>query len=215
MKAIAINASPRKGKNTAELLEAALKGAGEAGAETSLINLIDLKFSGCVSCFGCKKLGENGETTKFCFVRDDLGPVLASCMEADAVFVGSPIYVSDVTGLFRNFFERLTFMNISYGNFPDPFKGKISFGLFYTTNAPQEAVEKMYWPMFEGHKGMLERIFHGKAALYAATDTLQFDDYSKYDSGNFSEEKKRKRRKEQFPKDLEEARKIGFSLIAR
>ncbi|MBQ9427901.1 MAG: flavodoxin family protein [Paludibacteraceae bacterium] len=36
MKAIFINGSPRKNKNTAQMLEAAMRGAQEAGAEDAL-----------------------------------------------------------------------------------------------------------------------------------------------------------------------------------
>ena len=46
-KIILLNASPRKNGNTALLLQAAQQGAQEAGAETELINLFDLKFTGC------------------------------------------------------------------------------------------------------------------------------------------------------------------------
>ena len=53
MKAIAINGSPRKKWNTAILLENALKGAESEGAETEIINLYDLDYKGCKSCFAC------------------------------------------------------------------------------------------------------------------------------------------------------------------
>ena len=42
MRAIFINGSPRKNKNTAQMLESAMKGAQEAGAETELIHLYDI-----------------------------------------------------------------------------------------------------------------------------------------------------------------------------
>ena len=47
MKAIFINGSPRKNKNTAQMLESAMKGAQEAGAETELIHLYGLNYKGC------------------------------------------------------------------------------------------------------------------------------------------------------------------------
>lgn len=56
-KAIALNGSPRKNGNTATLLQKALAGAAEAGAETELIHLIDLDYKGCSSCFACKRKG--------------------------------------------------------------------------------------------------------------------------------------------------------------
>lgn len=47
MKAIAINGNPRKNWNTDLLLQQTLKGASDAGAQTELIQLTDLTFSGC------------------------------------------------------------------------------------------------------------------------------------------------------------------------
>jgi multimeric flavodoxin WrbA len=48
-KVLAINASPRKKWNTAMALQSALEGAASAGAETKLIHLAGLKFTGCIS----------------------------------------------------------------------------------------------------------------------------------------------------------------------
>ena len=45
--AMFFNASPRKGWNTAKMLEAAKAGAEEAGAETEIVNLYDISFPGC------------------------------------------------------------------------------------------------------------------------------------------------------------------------
>ena len=51
--AMFFNASPRKGWNTHKMLDAAKAGAEEAGATTELVNLYDIKFPGCKSCFAC------------------------------------------------------------------------------------------------------------------------------------------------------------------
>ena len=57
MKVIAFNGSPRKKEwNTITLLKNALEGSATVGADTELFHLYDLKFSGCISCFACKKL---------------------------------------------------------------------------------------------------------------------------------------------------------------
>ena len=54
MKIMAFNGSPRKKKwNTVTLLKSALEGAASVGAETELVQLYDLDFSGCISCFSC------------------------------------------------------------------------------------------------------------------------------------------------------------------
>ena len=56
MKIVVVNAGPRKGWNTDTLLTKAAEGATEAGAEIVRFDLYGLdRFTGCISCFGCKK----------------------------------------------------------------------------------------------------------------------------------------------------------------
>ena len=45
MKVIGINGSPRKDWNSGTALDFALKGAGDAGAETKRFDLFDLSYS--------------------------------------------------------------------------------------------------------------------------------------------------------------------------
>ncbi|MCL2063580.1 MAG: flavodoxin family protein, partial [Candidatus Cloacimonetes bacterium] len=59
MKIIAVNGSPRKNWNTHILLEKCLEGAKETGAEAELVNLYDIQFKGCTSCFICKLKGNS------------------------------------------------------------------------------------------------------------------------------------------------------------
>ena len=89
MKVYAINGSPRKNWNTAMMLEHALAGAASQGAETELINLYDLNFKGCISCFACKLKG--GKSYGKCTVKDGLTPVLEKLAQADAFILGSTI----------------------------------------------------------------------------------------------------------------------------
>jgi len=96
MNVLAINGSPRKHWNTAMLLNKALEGAASQGAETELIHLYDLNYKGCISCFACKLKG--GNSYGKCAYQDDLTTVLEKIETADAVILGSPIYLSNVTG---------------------------------------------------------------------------------------------------------------------
>lgn len=208
MKAIAINGSPRKNWNTAALLNAALDGAREAGAETELVNLYDLDYSGCVSCFACKSKG--AERCR-CYHRDGLSGVLERVLSSDVLLLGSPVYFGDVTGKMRCFIERLAFITLSYD---DPmetiFPGHINTAFFFTMNMQTEQAQ-MYKPMIKSTLGALSRL-GGSVEQYLCTDTLQFDDYSKYRAAKFSEQAKRAHRAEQFPRDLEAAREIGRRL---
>lgn len=106
MKICAINGSPRKRGNTARLLSWALDGVKNAreDAETELINLYDLSFTGCRSCFSCKRV--NGPSYGRCAVKDDLAPVLGKLADADGVILGSPVYFMGLSGMMRCFLER-------------------------------------------------------------------------------------------------------------
>ena len=51
VKAVFVNGRPRKKWNTFKMLESAMKGAQEAGAETELVNLYDVDFQGLQELF--------------------------------------------------------------------------------------------------------------------------------------------------------------------
>ena len=107
MSIVILNAGPRKNFNTAKLLKEAQRGAAESGAETEYINLYDYNFKGCLSCFACKRKGAT--TNGLCAIKDDLRPILEKCLNADGVIIGSPVYFSYPTGVFRSFLERFLF----------------------------------------------------------------------------------------------------------
>ena len=101
MKVIGINASPRKKANTQTLIEAALAGAADKGADTRLVNLRELKINGCVGCEGCKKqLGK-------CVQTDDLTPLLQEMTGYDAIVLGTPVYWYHVSAQFKILVDRL------------------------------------------------------------------------------------------------------------
>ena len=211
MKAIAINGSPRKGWNTDLLLQQALKGATDAGAQTELIELSDLTFSGCRSCFACKAAG--AETGR-CMWKDDLQPVFDKMLSADVVFMGSPIYLGNVSGMMYCLMERLIFSLLSYDDYSKKlFHGNVSSCFFFTMNAPKIYASTAYRGIMKQYANAMKRL-GGSTEYYAACDTLQFENYAKFAAGTFSEEHKRKVHEEQFPKDLQAAYDIGFRLAS-
>ena len=211
MKAIAINGSPRKGWNTEKLLKEALRGAESVGAETKLVQLYDLNYTGCKSCFACKKQGAESYQ---CVIKDDLAPVIEEIFTADALFLGSPIYFGDITGQMVCFIERFGFPLLSYDDYTKRlFDGKINAALFLTMNAPEVFYKSNMEQSLKNRAGILERL-GGTVEVYGAYDTYQFSDYAKYHTGVFDEVHKRKVREEQFPKDLEAAYEIGRRLTS-
>jgi multimeric flavodoxin WrbA len=213
MEVIAINGSPRKKWNTAMMLEKAIEGAASQGAQTSLIHLFDLNYRGCISCFSCKK--RNGRSYGKCAVKDDLTPVFKKIEEADALILGSPIYFGDVTGAMRSFIERLLFQNLVYSKPPRTlFPKKIQIGIIYTMNAPEEGARKAgYDRLFNSNENVMKMIF-GNAESVMSYETYQFDDYSKVVADMFDVEKRKKRRDEVFPHDLQKAYDLGAKLAA-
>ncbi|WP_027723310.1 flavodoxin family protein [Maridesulfovibrio zosterae] len=213
MNIIAFNGSPRKKNwNTVSLLESALEGAASAGAETELVNLYDLEFSGCISCFACKKL--NRKQDGFCAVKDDLSPVLERVRNADALIVGTPVYYGAESAATRALLERLLFPYNNYSkDMKSQFPRTINTALIYTMNVSLEDADSYgYNQHFGLTQTMMSRHF-GPCELLVSGDTLQYSDYSKYESEKFDAAAKLRRREEIFPRECEEAFALGKRLV--
>ena len=67
-----INGSPRKNFNTAQLLDKAAEGIKniKEDAKIEIIDLYQLNYKGCMSCFNCKMI--DGPFYKQCPINDDL-----------------------------------------------------------------------------------------------------------------------------------------------
>ena len=209
-KAIVLNAGPRKNWNTALMLRAAQEGAEAAGAVTEYVDLYDLNFTGCRSCLACKRKG--AERNK-CYWNDDLSPLIEKILQADAMFIGAPIYLDQPAAQFRAVIERLGFCVLSYDGGPHYFEGKLNVGVIYTMNAPRERYDTVYKSLFvENTEKTFARLLHGEVRSCAACNTLQVEDYSLYNMARFNEQERRASREQQFPLDLQEAFKLGMAL---
>jgi multimeric flavodoxin WrbA len=212
MRAIGINGSPRKGWNTFLLVQEALKGAASKGAETELVNLYDLDFSGCLSCFECKR--KEGPSLGRCALKDGLTPVLEKIAACDLLLLGSPIYIGEVTAAARAFLERLTFPYITYRKDGSTFNTrKIPVGLIYTMNIPESAIPGAgYDVKFKFYEDRFNHLI-GPAKTMVSTETWQTIDYSKYEMSMFDGEARGKRREEVFPRDMKTAFDLGAGLL--
>lgn len=209
MKIIAVNGSPRKKWNTHILLEKCLEGAKETGAKTELINLYDIQYKGCISCFACKL---KGNVLTKCAIEDDLKDVLQKICECDILVLGSPIYFTSVTGEMKSFMERLLFPYTSYEGKPSSFGKKISTAFIYTMNAPSFALPLIgYNKLFKYNHKLMKHVF-GSCKTLKATSTYQFDDYSRYAMTYFDGKKRLKRRETVFIEDCRKAFDLGKKL---
>lgn len=222
MKALFVNGSPRKNWTTAQMLEKAMQGAADAGAEVEMVHLYDDAFKGCVSCFACKV--KNSKTNGLCAYRDSLTPILEKALAADVLVIGSPIYFSHPTGPVRSFMERLMFPVLTYNAKVDPETGavkstildrKIACGMIYTMGCPEEMIADCHYPeMFAETDKFLNMLFGYGETVYTH-NAYQFDDYSKYDVADYVEPFRAKYRDEQYPKDLRSAYELGQRLVQK
>ncbi len=212
-KFIAINGSPRRNGNTAQLLNEAIRGAADAGAETKLVNLYALNFKGCTSCFYCKLKSKPHGT---CAMKDDLSPILEELKSADAVVFGAPIYFMNLSAGMLAFLERLYFSNYIYSaEIPTVFPKQLPSAFFYTMNMTEAHFDQFGMAARLGAYEMFTKnILQVAPKILCAFNTVQFKDYSKYESSIFNPEEKFAYRAENFDKLCAEAYTIGRELIS-
>ncbi len=202
-KIVAVNASPRKGWNTDLLISKAAEGAASEGAEIQYFDLYKLeKYTGCVSCFGCKL---NGGT---CVCKDGLTPVLEAIRGADGLIIGTPNYLMNGTAAFRAIYERLIFQYLTYCKDPwtcNPRRIPVLF--IMTHNAP----EGTYTDLVESYRKSFERSI-GPAKTLVSAETLQVNDYSRFNWDRFDPEARKKRRETVFPTELARAFELGKEM---
>lgn len=214
MEIIAINGSPRKNWNTWTLLNEALEGAKSQGAETELVNLYDLNYKGCISCFNCKRKDkEHG----ICGMKDDLTPILEKLKTVDGIIIGTPLYFMNFSSGMIAFLERAFFSNTIYSfEIPTVFPKKIKSAFIYTMGMPKEGIEELgIKNNLAFYEGVAERIWGEKSEKLYSYNTYQFSDYDKYESSMFLEEDKAKYKEKHFPIDCEKAFKIGSNLAKK
>ena len=211
MKIIAVNGSPRRNGNTAELIEQALAGARDNGAETTRVDLYTMDYKGCVSCFYCKR---KDRPHGVCALSDALSPLLSELKEADAVIFGSPIYYDNITSGMAAFLERFLFSNYIYSEeIPTVFPKALPSGFIYDMNITMEQAQRVHLESnLEKYRRSITEVLGLAPEVLCVYDTWQFSDYSKYESSIFSAEEKRRRREEHFPLDRRAAYKLGARL---
>ncbi len=208
-----LNGSPRKNWNTAKMCESFANGAESKGVEVEIVNLYDIDFKGCRSCFSCKLRG--GKNFSRCSYSDDLTPLLDKISNSDGAVFASPIYFGDITGVMRTFSERLMFPFFQYEKgYPSTAPKKFPTAVIYTMNVPEGLSNQMYREMMGRFEWFIEICF-SKPIRVGAFDTCQFDDYSKYAAKCFDAEHKTMQLKESLPRDLEKAYNAGVKMAER
>ena len=99
LRIVMINGSPRKEGVTGIVLKGIQAELAGNGAEVKYYDLSGIRLSHCMGCMACFKTGH-------CHIDDDMDRISEEIAGADGLVLGSPAYVSNVTGLMKNFIDR-------------------------------------------------------------------------------------------------------------
>lgn len=97
-----INGALRKNGNTDALARAFARGARAAGIKVRNVALRERSISDCRGCYQCREKGT-------CSIHDDMDQLREAVRAADVIVFASPLYFCGVTGLLREFLDRLYF----------------------------------------------------------------------------------------------------------
>jgi multimeric flavodoxin WrbA len=98
-KILAIYGSPRRKGNTTLLLNHAVQGASDAGAQVEKIVLRDLKMSPCLEIYGCKETGR-------CVIQDDFQKIYDALFACQGLMMASPIFFYTVSAHTKILMDR-------------------------------------------------------------------------------------------------------------
>ena len=205
-KIIIIDGGPRRNMNTASMVEAFAEGARSAGAEVRHVRLYDIDYKGCRSCMACQLKGKRVDSCRF---KDGITDILAECAAANGLVLASPIYFGEVTAQLRAFWERLVFPWLSYskGSVTAPKKMPITF--IYTMNAPVAYAEQMRKSSLAQFESVVAGALGHEPEAIMACNTVQVNDYSRYDFSDGTAESKQAYRDAHWEEDLAKAREAG------
>ncbi len=124
--------SPRREGNSEILLDRALKGAAEAGAEVKKIRLVGLNISGCTECNDCYDDGS-------CSTADDMDRVYRVLEWADRILIAAPIFFMGLPSQAKAMIDRTqrywVLKYVLHQPFPRPANAPPRYGSFIGVGA--------------------------------------------------------------------------------
>jgi multimeric flavodoxin WrbA len=152
MNVIGIIASPHKEGNTAWTVNQILEGAKEQGAETRSWNFSDHDIRPCQGCLCCHDGSDRG-----CILDDDMQELYEAIGQADAIVIGSPVYMGQMSAQAKIITDRL-FAQIS-PRFSPHYKEKVTkqkLVLVFTQGNPDPGMFRVYFDYTKHIFQMLE-----------------------------------------------------------
>jgi len=142
--------SPRKKGNTITIVNEVLRGASDAGAETKIYNLNALNIRGCQACYKC----QTGPEAK-CVQKDDMAALYDDIYSADAIVLGSPVYMLQVSAQTKTFTDRLFALLYMKDGQPGAFRNKIKDKKAVTVYSQGQPDLTLFASSFDLNEGVL------------------------------------------------------------
>ncbi|MGO5096391.1 flavodoxin family protein [Agathobaculum sp. LCP25S3_E8] len=102
MKVVAINGSPRKGGNCAQMLEVLGGVLAKEGIEFEVCQP-GAKVHPCMACYHCL----NNNTLRCIQADDGVNEIIEKCIAADAIVLASPVYHGGIAGSMKCVMDRI------------------------------------------------------------------------------------------------------------
>ena len=149
MKVVGFVGSPRIKGNTTSIVNEVLRGASEAGAETKIFNLNELAIRGCQACYKCQT--PEGK----CVQTDGMAPLYDEIFSADAVVIGTPVFMFQITGQTKTFIDRLFALLYLKDGKPGAFRNKIKGKKVITVYSQAQPETSLFASSFDLNEGVL------------------------------------------------------------
>lgn len=182
MKVVAFSGSPRKNGNTDILVRQILEGAVEKGAETKFFQLNQMNIRPCQADQACKRHDH-------CGLKDDMQGVYDEIMSAQAVVIGSPVYMWQMSAQTKIMVDRFyAFLNPDYTS-------KIKGTPMVLAFAQGNPDENLFKPYFEHTAKMFGFLGFDVKGMIVGAGLGEKGDAAKY------------------PQLMEKARELGKNLL--
>ncbi len=113
MKVFAINGSSRKNGNTSILIEKVFEPLRLEGIKCEQFQMAGHEVRGCRACYKCS----SRKNRRCSYDGDIVNDCIAKMIEADAIILGSPVYVTDVSSEMKALIDRTCLVAKNNGNF--------------------------------------------------------------------------------------------------
>lgn len=154
-KVLAIMGSPRKNKNTNDLLDALLENLSNEKFAINKIYLNDLDVKDCTGCEYCNKTGN-------CAKKDDMGDLYDTIDSSQIIIVAAPVYFNSVNGMTKSMIDRCQrYWSLKYALGQEYKRNEDRIGIFLSVGGAPFTYDQ-----FDGSIAVMDFFFRAVNAKY-------------------------------------------------